>query len=63
MMASKCLPSSASIWQLAVVLYGNGVGERKAVLLGLRLFRQKAGDDADVDLITRIGHARGLKSK
>ena len=45
-------------WQRAVVLDGNGVGEGETVLLGLRLFCQKAGDDADVDLITRIGHAR-----
>ncbi|CAI8833366.1 hypothetical protein EMIT048CA2_200038 [Pseudomonas chlororaphis] len=49
--------------QQAIVLYGDGVGEGKAVLLGLRLFCEKAGDDADVDLIARIGHARGLKTK
>ncbi len=43
--------------QLAVVAYRNGVGEGKAVLLRLRLLRQVAGDDADVDVVARIAHA------
>ena len=32
-------------------------------MFGLRLVRQEAGDDADVYLIARVGHARGLKSE
>ncbi|MNP65609.1 hypothetical protein D3C76_1612140 [compost metagenome] len=47
--------------QLAVVLDGHGVGEGKAILIRLRLFREEAGDDADVDLIARIGHAVALE--
>ena len=43
--------------QLAVIDDGHGVGERVAALLRLRLRGQVAGGDADVDLITRVGHA------
>jgi hypothetical protein len=49
--------------QLATVVHRDGVRERETVLLGLRLFYEEASDDADVDLITGIGHARGLESK
>ncbi|VVN40298.1 hypothetical protein PS634_05372 [Pseudomonas fluorescens] len=47
--------------QLAIVLDRDGVGEREAILLGLGLFCEEARDDADVDLITGIGHSVGLE--
>ena len=49
--------------QLAAVMHSHGVGERKTVLIGLRLFCEETRDDADVDLVTGIRHAVGLESK
>ena len=45
--------------QLAAVVQGDGVGEGKAVLFRLRLFREKARGDADVDLLGGFGHGQG----